>query len=436
MRLRDITPKSLFGRMLSIILVPIILVQIISVSIFYERHWDWVSRHMSKNLAKDLGFLIDELGNEPSKDQRALSAVRARQYFEIIFYWLEGGILKPNQSFNAKFKNFRSSLESRIEEPFYLSTIENSRQFYVDIQLANGIVRMHIDNKRLFVPTGVTFIMWSVGASVILFSIAIIFLRRQVSPILKLANAARQIGFGREVDNYNIEGATEVRIAGRAFQAMRHRINKQISEKTSLLAGVSHDLKTPLTRMRLQLAIMDNNREMKDDFEKELIELEKMIDGYLDFARNEREEEMVDASLFKLLQQAAKNCDPNGEKIIIAVPPDNIPIFPIQVQSIRRALINLFTNAIRYAGKANAQLQIFDDHTEIIIDDNGPGIPRDKREDVLLPFTRLDNSRNNKTGGTGLGLSIAKNSALNHGGELILEDSPLGGLRVRLLLPL
>jgi len=217
---------------------------------------------------------------------------------------------------------------------------------------------------------------------------------------------------------------------------MRHRINKQISERTSLLAGVSHDLKTPLTRMRLQLAVMEIQDETKVEFEQELKELEQMIDGYLEFARDDREEQMVDASLFKLLQQAVKSSDPSGKKINILVPDENIPIFPIQVQSIRRALINLLTNAIRYAGKATAQIQIFDDHSEIIIDDNGPGIPRDKRDEVILPFTRLENSRNSKTGGTGLGLSIAKNSALNHGGELILEDSPLGGLRVRLLLPL
>ena len=436
MRLRDITPKSLFGRMLAIILVPIILVQIISVIIFYERHWDWVSRHMSKNLAKDVGLLIDELGNEPSKDQRALSAIRARQYFDIIFYWLDGGILQPNQIIESEFKNFRNSLQARIKEPFYLSTLENSRQFYVDIQLGNGIVRMHIDNKRLFVPTALTFIMWSIGASVILFAIAIIFLRRQVRPILRLANAARQIGFGRDVDSFSVEGATEVRIAGRAFQAMRHRINKQISERTALLAGVSHDLKTPLTRMRLQLAVMEIQNNTKIEFEKELKELEEMIDGYLEFARDDREEQMVDASIFKLLQQASKTSDPSGDKINILPPNNNIPIFPVQVQSIRRALTNLLTNAIRYAGKATAQIQIFDDHSEIIIDDNGPGIPRDKRAEVILPFTRLENSINSKTGGTGLGLSIANNSALNHGGELILEDSPLGGLRVRLLLPL
>jgi two-component system osmolarity sensor histidine kinase EnvZ len=422
--------------MLAIILVPIILVQIISVIIFYERHWDWVSRHMSKNLAKDVGLLIDELGNEPSKDQRALSAIRARQYFDIIFYWLDGGILQPNQIIEPEFKNFRNSLQARIKEPFYLSTLENSRQFYVDIQLGNGIVRMHIDNKRLFVPTALTFIMWSIGASVILFSIAIIFLRRQVRPILRLANAARQIGFGRDVDSFSVEGATEVRIAGRAFQAMRHRINKQISERTALLAGVSHDLKTPLTRMRLQLAVMEIQNNTKIEFEKELKELEEMIDGYLEFARDDREEQMVDASIFKLLQQASKTSDPSGDKINILPPNNNIPIFPVQVQSIRRALTNLLTNAIRYAGKATAQIQIFDDHSEIIIDDNGPGIPRDKRAEVILPFTRLENSRNSKTGGTGLGLSIANNSALNHGGELILEDSPLGGLRVRLLLPL
>ena len=436
MRLRNVTPKSLFGRMLAIILVPIILVQIISVSIFYERHWDWVSRHMSKSLAEDLGLLIDELGNTPSNDQRALSASRARQYFDIIFYWLDKGILKPNQSFDLRFKNFRAALQTRIKEPFYLSTIENSSQFYVDIQLANGIVRMNIDNKRLFVPTGITFIIWSIGSSIILFSIAILFLRRQVRPIIRLANAARQIGFGREVSNYNIEGATEIRLAGRAFQAMRHRIKKQISERTSLLAGVSHDLKTPLTRMRLQLEMLDTNQDIKTDFENELLELENMIDGYLEFTRNDREEEMVDASLFKLLQQAAKSSDPDGNYIFIASPPERLPVFPIQVQSIRRALINLLTNSIRYAGKTNVQIQIFDDHSEIIIDDNGPGIPRDKREEVVLPFTRLENSRNIKTGGTGLGLSIAKNAALSHGGELILEDSPLGGLRVRFLLPL
>ena len=429
-------PKSLFGRMLAIILIPIILVQIISVFIFYKRHWDSVSRHMSSNLANDLGFLIDDLGPSPSKDQRALSAIRARQYFNIIFYWLDGGILKPNQKLHDKFKNFKYALENRIKKPFYLSTEDNTGQIIVDIQFANGIVRMNIEKKRLFVSTGLTFIMWSIGSSVILFSIAIIFLRGQVRPILRLAEAARQIGFGRDVSNYHIEGAKEVRLAGRAFQAMRHRIKRQITERMDLLAGVSHDLRTPITRMKLQIAMFSTTSKSKSDLEQDLNEMEKMIDGYLEFARNERDEEMVEASLFKLIQQAAKMSDPIQNKINIIPPSNEIPIFPIQVRSITRALTNLFNNAIKYAGKANVTTQIFDDHCEVFIDDNGPGIIREKREEALLPFNRIENSRNRNTGGTGLGLSIANNAILAHGGELFLEDSPLGGLRVRVLLPL
>ena len=340
MRLRNITPKSLFGRMLAIILIPIILVQIISVFIFYDRHWDSVSRHMSSNLANDLGFLMDELGPSPSKDQRALSAIRARQYFGIIFYWLEGGILKPNQFLDDKFKNFKYALENRIKKPFYLSTEENTGQIIVDIQLANGIVRMNIDKKRLFVSTGLTFIMWSIGSSVLLFSIAIIFLRGQVRPILRLAQAARQIGFGRDVSNYQIEGATEVRLAGRAFQAMRHRIKRQITERMDLLAGVSHDLRTPITRMKLQIAMFTDNLQKNTELEEDLNEMEQMIDGYLEFARNEREEEMVEASLFKIIQQAAKSSDPSQEKIYISPPNVEIPIFPIQVRSVHNKSAN------------------------------------------------------------------------------------------------
>ena len=435
MRLRNITPKSLFGRMLSIILVPIILVQIISVFIFYERHWDSVSRHMSKNLANDIGLLIDELGTNPSKDERSLSATKARQYFNFIFYWLEGGILKPNQNLDKKFFNFRDALSLRIKKPFYLSTQENTGQIVADIQLANGIVRMTIEKKRLFASTGLTFIVWSIGSSVILFSIAIIFLRGQVRPILNLANAARQIGFGRDVKNYNIEGATEVRLAGRAFQAMRHRIKKQITERMELLAGVSHDLRTPITRMKLQLELLNENTNLKNNLGEDLDEMEEMIKGYLEFAKDDREEEMVEANLFKIVQLAAKSSDPSLNKIEISPPSSDLPIFPMQVRSINRALINLLNNAIKYAGKAKISTRLFDDHCEVVIDDNGPGIPRDKREEALLPFNRLEHSRNKNTGGIGLGLSIANNSILSHGGELILEDSPLGGLRARILLP-
>ena len=391
-------------------------------------------------LASEIKLLIERLSSEPSTKEIYDLQVYAHKYFQFNVDFVENAKLvskdiETNTNYTAFA--FKRAMNSHTNYLWTAALNQNNDKIFIDIQFPNGILTIKVGKKRLFSSTSLLFIGWTIGSSLILFLIALFFIQGQVKPILRLAVAARQLGLGRDITNsFHLEGAREIRAAGRAFQAMRHRINKQISERTSLLAGVSHDLKTPLTRMRLQLAVMDNKKEIKEDFEKELIELEEMIDGYLEFARNEREEQMVDASLFKLLQQAAKTSDPSGEKITISVPTDNIPIFPIQVQSIRRALINLFTNAIRYAGKANAQIQIFDDHSEVIIDDNGPGIPRDKREEVILPFTRLENSRNIKTGGTGLGLSIAKNSALNHGGELILEDSPLGGLRVRLLLPL
>ena len=229
---------------------------------------------------------------------------------------------------------------------------------------------MNIGKKRLFASTGLTFIVWSIGSSVILFSIAIIFLRGQVRPILNLANAARQIGFGRDVKNYNIEGATEVRLAGRAFQAMRHRIKKQITERMELLAGVSHDLRTPITRMKLQLELLNENSNLKNNLGEDLDEMEEMIKGYLEFAKDDREEEMVEANLFKIVQLAAKSSDPSLNKIEISPPSYDLPIFPMQVRSINRALINLLNNAIKYAGKAKISTRLFDDHCEVVIDDN------------------------------------------------------------------
>ena len=203
-----------------------------------------------------------------------------------------------------------------------------------------------------------------------------------------------------------------------------------------LLAGVSHDLRTPITRMKLQLELLNENTNLKNNLGEDLDEMEEMIKGYLDFAKDDREEEMVEANLFKIVQLAAKSSDPSLNKIEISPPSSDLPIFPMQVRSINRALINLLNNAIKYAGKAKISTRLFDDHCEVVIDDNGPGIPRDKREEALLPFNRLEHSRNKNTGGIGLGLSIANNSILSHGGELILEDSPLGGLRARILLPI
>lgn len=439
MQLRNYMPKTLFGRMLGIILIPMILVQIVTVFIFYERHWDSVTRQMANSLSGEIQLLVTQAGAQFTQEELPELQKMALRYFGFKLSFspseiLSADVLKSEPESYAEL-SLTNTLRGRLDFPFSLDLDNSEDEIAIHVQLANGVLHILAGRKRIISSTGWTFLGWTIGTSIILFSIALVFMRAQVRPIRQLAHAARQLGLGRETDAWQLSGAREVRLAGRAFQAMRHRINRQISERTAMLAGVSHDLRTPLTRMRLQMALMPKTPET-DALEEDIIELEQMIDGYLAFARGEGEESAKTGSIPELLRQIISQYERTASGRIVFDPPDSaIPNLAMRPQAMRRALDNLIGNAMRYAKRAEIRVKTRNDNIFIFIDDDGPGIEPEFRADALRPFVRLEGSRNRSTGGTGLGLAIASDIILGHGGEITLDESPLGGLRIIVQLP-
>jgi two-component system osmolarity sensor histidine kinase EnvZ len=273
-----------------------------------------------------------------------------------------------------------------------------------------------------------------VGTSLVLLALAIYFLRRQIRPMRALAHAADSFGKGVLVADFKPYGATEVRQAARAFLRMRERIRRQLTQRTEMLAGVSHDLRTPLTRMKLQLE-MGADAEAVAALKADVADMERMIEGYLAFARGEGSEAASEVAVTDLLAEVATDALRNGVALGLGAVPDGI-VLTLRRNALKRALTNLIDNAARYGSRVELAAALGREALSITVDDDGPGIAEDSREAVLKPFFRLDPSRNPGTGGVGLGLSIAADVVRNHGGDLALEDSPLGGLRARVTLPL
>jgi two-component system osmolarity sensor histidine kinase EnvZ len=327
--------------------------------------------------------------------------------------------------------NLTDSLSGSLGRPFFIDAKSSNKIVEIQVQLKEGVLNVRASRKRLYSPTTTIFVLWMIGTSILLFSIATMFMRNQVRAVKRLAAAADSFGKGHDVPNFKAEGATEVRQAALAFAVMRERINRQMAQRTDMLAGVSHDLRTPLTRMKLQLAMMSG--EGVEDLKADVADMEHMVEGYLAFARGEGGEAAEPTDLGPILEDVVTKLRREGHAIDLHC--EEKLVLPLRTQAMARSLMNLVGNAARYGTHVAVRAGRRGQGVEVLIDDDGPGIPADKREDAFKAFVRLEGSRNPKTGGVGLGLTIARDIVRAHGGDVHLEDSPFGGLRVRLRLP-
>jgi two-component system osmolarity sensor histidine kinase EnvZ len=431
--IKRILPRTLLGRSLLIIVMPLILLQVISGFIFYDRHWSWVSRQLTSSAVGEITAIIDLWRAAPDDEMRSRILEIGRQNFELTINFEDGAILpntiRPPADSNV---NVASVLFQRLRRP--LTILDDTRtSLTMDIQFPDGVMHVAISPKRLFTSTTYIFVLWMVGSSLVLFGVAMIFMRNQVRPIRRLARAADALGKGREVPPFKLAGALEVRQAAHAFNIMRERIRRQMNQRTEMLAGVSHDLRTPLTRMKLELAMLKGAgaEELKSD----VLEMESMVEGYLAFARGDETEATISADLGELIDEVAVQMRRGGATVAVKIDKSGALVMPMRRAAMKRALTNLVLNATTYGKCAEIATRRVGGNVEILIDDDGPGIPADRREDVFRPFFRLEESRNRETGGVGLGLSIARDVVHGHGGSIALEDSPLNGLRVRARLP-
>jgi two-component system osmolarity sensor histidine kinase EnvZ len=429
-------PKTLFGRSLLIIVLPVALMQIAVTYVFFDAHWRTVTARLSEGLAGDIAWAVESYQQDPTPAAFAKLSKRAEDSMGLSIALQPGRKLPVNRryAFFAPIDlSLQKALSERLDEAFWFDTTRYPA--YVDIRVVvpGGVMRILAPRDRAFATQSSIFLLWMVVATVMLTAIAILFIRNQVRAIERLANAAEAFGRGGDAPTFKPHGAREVRRAAHAFLDMRGRIQRHIEQRTTLLAAVSHDLRTPVTRLKLALALAEPSKrtaEMKAD----VAEMEHMIDEYLAFARGEGGEAVEDAPVRALIEEVVEGARRAGAQVTIEADPKLTAA--VRPNAMKRALSNLVMNAAVHGEQVTiAARPRAGGGVEITVDDNGPGIPEERYEEAFKAFGRLDESRNQNTKGVGLGLAIARDVARGHGGDINLDRSPLGGLRAVVRLP-
>jgi len=434
-RLASVMPKGLYARSLLIVIAPMVILQSAIAVVFMERHWQLVTFRLSNAVSQDIAALVDihhQFGGLDPDNSRLETIARNRFGFEAEI--LSAGPLPPalpRPFFSLLDRAMSQEIGRLIQLPYWIDTVGQSDFLEVRVDMGDAILRVVAKRSQAYASNTHIFIIWMVGTSAVLIAVAILFLRNQIKPILALADAAEEFGKGRDVE-FRPRGAREVRRATYAFLEMKRRVERAMEQRTTMLNGVSHDLRTILTRFKLSLALLGDEPEVQD-MAGDVDEMQRMLEAYLAFARGDSAEVAAPTDIPALLDVLRQETERLGHFTQVTYAGE--PLATVRPNAFKRCLANLLNNALRHGDIIALEGSCDRKFLQIHVDDDGPGIPADKREIVFRPFFRLDEARNQDEGGTGLGLAIARDIVRSHGGDIYLSTSPLGGLRASVRVP-
>ena len=429
--LRKIIPSTLIGRSIIIIFVPMIIIVLITSIVFYQTSWSIISKRLTESVAADINVLVKLIDSDLAENAINI----ANQDFK-----MKINIIKDEQLLSSRYNLNSGILSNRLKQSlnnlkkkfdYDLSNLEEGVLIF--IQIDEDILKIIVDKDRLYSESAFVFLLWMIFASIILFLMSYFLMSRQLRPLKRLAIIAETFGRGLDAPDIKSVGAYEIRQTANAFNQMRTRIKRFLKQRTEMLAGVSHDLRTPLTRMKLQISLMKDEK-AKSELETDVNEMTSMLDSYVSFVKTESPEPIETIVINELIVDIIKTVEKNSFDLILNEK-NNIQTSGRQIQ-LKRAFNNIIDNSKRYAKKI--EINLYTDNKACVIEfnDDGEGIPKNKYEDVFKPFFTLDPSRNKLKGESGLGLTITRDIIRSHGGDIKLSESSLGGLQLKVLLPL
>ena len=429
--LKKILPKQLFYRALLIVAIPIIIIQVIISVVFFDSLWIKTNKGLTKALVGEIDTLIDIYNNENEYNKKKLTDLY-NQNFNFSIRFIENTNLpdiKVERWFSPMDRTLRRELKSKINK-YWFNTTSYKEVVEVRIKFNDGVLQIFFPKERIQTSSIRIFALWITLPAFLLIAIAIIFLKNQTRPIIKLAEASERFGRGENVDEYAPSGALEIRKAGYEFDKMRKRILRHLNQRSEMLSGISHDLRTPLTRIKLQLAFI-NDKDITKKISSDVDEMEKMLNEYLQFSQSNFTEKSEKFNLSQLIYDTVEKY----EKQNILFEKDSDIFFNGRKNLIKRCINNLIDNAISFANNIKVTQQKIKRNVLIFVEDDGSGIPSSEYENVFKPFYKIDKSRNQTKSSVGLGLSIASDIIRSHGGNIELGKSEMGGLKIKIILP-